>query len=412
MSNANQQSAPTQPSQADIDAAMQALQDAQAACLALGITLPTPGASSTSIAGGNAPDPNALAAGFSAFNQNCPPFHGNMSAMAQQASLSCPNTPLRSGFRSKNEFERVTGKIPIDKFMYGTEDGNWPDWVTRFEGAVKLATNAFGKDRLEELCLEWIPLKLNDAAQPIYARCEKKHSWPELKNELADKLEDPRIRRQWHRQKDAYKKPASISLQVYKANIIGMVDKYSPGLALDKNSHTLELYNRFVAGLETDWREYIEEAIPYTKETIDNAYSFALKYEAKLKRKAVDFVPTAGAMKNVERDRMERTILDVEKLKMKEKEREAQASRSEENQGRRSKEKSSDESSSSSGHSLSNSGKFRKSDFNALGEDSDGEAKKEFIEKTSQAISQALAASMQGMSFRPKGSHKKRTKED
>ena len=188
-----------------------------------------------------------------------------------------------------------------------------------------------------------------------------------------------------------------------------MVDKYSPGLALDKNSHTLELYNRFVAGLETDWREYIEEAIPYTKETIDNAYSFALKYEAKLKRKAVDFVPTAGAMKNVERDRMERTILDVEKLKMKEKEREAQASRSKE-KGRRSKEESSDESSSSSGRSLSNSGKFRKSDFNALGEDSDAEANKEFIEKTSQAISQALAASMQGMSFRPKGSHKKRTK--
>ena len=117
-------------------------------------------------------------------------------------------------------------------------------------------------------------------------------------------------------------------------------------------------------------------------------------------------------MKNVERDRMERTILDVEKLKMKEKEREAQASWSRENQGRRSKEGTSDESSSSSEHSLSNSGKFRKSNFNALGEDSDGEANKEFIEKTSQAISQALAASMQGMSFRPKGSHKKRTKKE
>ena len=233
-----------------------------------------------------------------------------------------------------------------------------------------------------------------------------------MKNELADKLEDPRIRRQWHRQKDAYKKPANISLQVYKANIIGMVDKYSPGLALDKNSHTLELYNRFVAGLETDWREYIEEAIPYTKETIDNAYSFALKYEAKLKRKAVDLVPTAGAMKNVERDRMERTILDVEKLKMKEKEREAQASWSKENQGRRSKERSSDETSSSSECSWSNSGAFRKSDFQAMSEDSDGEAMKELIEKTSQAVTQALAAGMKGMSLRPKGSHKKRTKKD
>ena len=117
-------------------------------------------------------------------------------------------------------------------------------------------------------------------------------------------------------------------------------------------------------------------------------------------------------MKNVERDRMERTILDVEKLKMKEKEREAQASRSEENQGRRSKEKSSDESSSSLERSSSNSGKFRKSNFRALSEDSDEEANKEFIEKTSLAISRALAASMKGMSLQPKGSHKKRTKKD
>ena len=109
---------------------------------------------------------------------------------------------------------------------------------------------------------------------------------------------------------------------------------------------------------------------------------------------------------------MERTILDVEKLKMKEKEREAQASWSKENQGRRSKERSSDETSSSSECSWSNSGAFRKSDFQAMSEDSDGEAMKELIEKTSQAVTQALAAGMKGMSLRPKGSHKKRTKKD
>ena len=134
--------------------------------------------------------PSNLQTAFNVFGQNCPPFQGNM-----WGSRSAPSTPgASSGARAM--FERVTGELPIDKFPYGTPEADWVQWCERFEKAVQVATNAHGQDRLEELCLTWIPLKLNEEAQPIYDKCEHKNaSWPLLKAELADALEDPVIKR-------------------------------------------------------------------------------------------------------------------------------------------------------------------------------------------------------------------------
>ena len=194
--------------------------------------------------------------------------------------------PFRSGFRSKNEFERVTGNIPIDNFPYGKPEADWPLWSAQFERAVKMATNAHGKDRLSELCLLWLPLKLAEEAQPIYDKCEYKDSnWPLLRSELEVAFDDPAMKRDWVRNMDAYKKPAKMSLQVYRANIISLVNRYTPFIAKDKDAYDMELYNRFVNGLDPDWREYIEESIPYGKESLDSAYSQALKYEAKEDKK-------------------------------------------------------------------------------------------------------------------------------
>ena len=80
----------------------------------------------------------------------------------------------------------------MDQFQYGSPDADWIQWVERFERAVQVATNALGQARLEELCLLWVSLKLNDKAQPIYDKCQHKDSnWPLLKGELAEALEDP-----------------------------------------------------------------------------------------------------------------------------------------------------------------------------------------------------------------------------
>lgn len=419
---------------------------------AMGYTLPTlvassAGSSSNPVVQGGVTasgtntgtDPDALQAGWNAFMQNGSTSQGNMFSHASQ---SAPNTPLRPGYRSKNEFERVTGDVPVDKFPYGTTDANWLDWSLRFEKAVQVSTNAYGRDRLEELCLQWISLKLNEEAQPIYSKCENRDkSWPLLRAELAEAFEDPRIKRQWARSMGAYKKTAGMTLQIYRANVIGLVNKYSPGIALDKEAYTLELYNRFVGGLEVDWREYLEESIPYTKETLNNAYSQALKYEAKLAKKGVEFSASA-AMTDAEKDSVEKIRLDLEKVKTQlstnkpqyqggarnsgyRRDRSHDRSRSQgrgsgqgsrrdspfPKRGERRQSSNSGRSGSSTDRSRSGSGSYKKDDLRAIqtgDEDSDSEFNKKFLENAaktmSQAMSQALATSLKGISLKPKSS--------
>ena len=140
----------------------------------------------------------------------------------------------------------------------------------------------------------------------------------------------------------------------------------------------MELYNRFVIGLEADWREYIEESIPYKKESLDNAYSQALKYEAKLAKKGVCF--GAAAMTDKEKDKFGRLRRDVEKLKT-----QLAAERALEE---------SDGSSSSGKGSVSNS--------DSSNDDSDAEHKEHLVEI---AVA-ALSTSMKGLSVRPKDSKK------
>ena len=196
---------------------------------------------------------------------------------------------------NRTSFEKVTQDIPIEKFPFGTQGADWTDWSKRFELAVQAATNAQGRDRLDTLCLLWISLKLNDEALPLYNQCPSKETeWPSLKEELEEAFEDTHVKRSWVRSHEAFKRPDDMSLQVYKAKVIGLVSKYSPATLNDETAHEAELYNRFVGGLGKDWREYIEDSVSFGEETLDEAFHLALKYEEKLKKSA-DF--TGAAMR-------------------------------------------------------------------------------------------------------------------
>ena len=396
------------------------VQEFQAKAAAMGLNPP---AGIFSLASNQAPPPSSNPNSDTSAGANQNLGAGNFAG----SSFSAPTTPQRPGFRSKNEFERVTGDIPIEKFEYGKEEADWQDWSLRFERAVQAATNAYGRDRLEELCLMWIPLKLAAGAQPIYNKCEHRDkNWPLLRAELAEALEDPRIKRRWARHPDAYKKPANVTLQVYRANIIGYVNKYSPAVVADKEAYSMELYNRFVNGLEVDWREYLEDTIPFGKETLDNAYNQALKYESKLAKKSVDF--TVAAMSDAEKDNFEKMRLDMEQMKTQissmAKKPDSWRSRSpkkkKEDGGKESSEKRSYKDSpyrgskdrrsssgqsgrSSAGRSRSGSGnRFRAID--TADEDSDAEATSRFKQQMAEAMAECMAKSMKGLSVRSKNS--------
>ena len=220
-----------------------------------------------------------------------------------------------SGRRAITHYEKIPTDIPITKFAYGKAGADWREYAKRFRRAVKTVTNAATDERLDELCLLWIQLKLPDEAQSIYQGCASKDTdWDMLVDELDEGFEDPLIRRNWIRDLGAYKRPAGMSLQVYKANVIGYVHKYSPAMVKDPKAYAMELYNRFVHGLEPEWKEAIDEAIPFGKETIDRAYNSAIKYE--LKRKESKQVAFSGAaMTDSERDHMQRLRLDVAEIR-------------------------------------------------------------------------------------------------
>ena len=220
-----------------------------------------------------------------------------------------------SGRTASSHYEKIPTDIPIQKFPYGKPGADLREYAKRFRRAVKTVTNAATEERLDELCLMWFPLKLPDEAQSIYQGCQHKDSdWNLLVEELEEKMEDPVIRRNWVRDLGAYKRPAGMSLQVYKANVLGYVHKYSPAVVHCPKSYEMECYNRFVHGLELDWREAIDAGIPFGKETMERAYNQAIKYELRRKEsKQVGF--TGAAMTDSERDQMQRLRLEVAEVK-------------------------------------------------------------------------------------------------
>ena len=225
---------------------------------------------------------------------------------------------VRDTGMGRSPYEEVADNIPIGKFPYGQPGANFKQWVERFEGAVRMGTNCQTPQRLQELCLDWIGLKLNDEAVTIYEECPSKGvDWPKLKEELESELEDTQTRRVWVRSLSAYKKPKDMSLQIFKAKVTSMVAKYSPTTLTDPTAHASELYNRFIWGLEKDMREWIEDSIPYGRETLDNAFNQALKYEAKQRKKhLVTEEPVIGAaMTDVEKNTLEAIRRDLQEVK-------------------------------------------------------------------------------------------------
>ena len=195
--------------------------------------LPHPTTLSPTATGTGTEDPTAGDAGA---NAEADPIVRH-AAPHTHLSNSAPSSPMRGG---RSMFERVTGDIPIEKFPYGKPEADWTKWSRRFDRAVQAATNAFSRDRLEELCLIWIALKLPEDTQPIYSKC------------------------------------------VYKDN---------------------------------EWRDYIEESIPYGKESIDMAYNQALKYKHKIANKKVDF--TGAAMTDSEKNDFKKMQLDMAEVQSK-----------------------------------------------------------------------------------------------
>ena len=351
----------------------------------------------TQIQGGSNPDFAArLTAILDAQNTRIPPppvsnplLQGGGDNVRRSGGLlnSDNDASSASGRGASWQFEKIPMDIPIQKFPYGKPGADLREYATRFRRAVKTVTNALTEERTDELCLMWFPLKLPDEAQSIYQGCEHKDSnWELLIEELEELMEDPIIRRNWSRNLGAYKRPAGMSLQVYKANVLSYVHKYSPTVVKDPKSYEMECYNRFVHGLEFDWREAIDAGIPFGKETIERAYNQAIKYE--LRRKESKQVAFTGAAMT------DRGRSKNEEMKHQNSSHHRQSGQICEVGDYSSTSGESDSSSSSSEEDLRA--------IQSANEDSDSEAIKARAKVMTESISKAILEGMKGLSVKPK----------
>ena len=146
-----------------------------------------------------------------------PPLNGGERDAGRIRTLNTDeddDTASISGCRANTHYEKIPTDIPIAKYAYGKPGADWREYAKRFRRAIKTVTNALTDERLDELCLLWIQLKLPDEAQSIYHGCASKDTdWDRLVDELDEGFEDPLIPRNWIRDFGAYKRPAGMSLQ-------------------------------------------------------------------------------------------------------------------------------------------------------------------------------------------------------
>ena len=88
------------------------------------------------------------------------------------------------------EREPHVHSLAIDKYKQGED---FDLWVQRFEMAVGLAHMVNAPDRLDRkkrLCMEWLPLKIDDATYTTYSNINAQ-TWEVTKSELSRLLTDP-----------------------------------------------------------------------------------------------------------------------------------------------------------------------------------------------------------------------------
>ena len=153
--------------------------------------------------------------------------------------------------------EKIASDLAIDKFEYGNNFADFDSWVKLFEFSIVACTGASKTEpeRVQALCLIWIPLKLNTAAFALYEALsgDKKKEWTTLKQTLSKKFDDPQTRMRYISCVDAYKRNASDSLTIYKAEVIRLVKKYYKSMKEDEESFKEQAYIRFLKGLPNNF---------------------------------------------------------------------------------------------------------------------------------------------------------------
>jgi len=170
--------------------------------------------------------------------------------------------------------ERAAHTIAIDKFVSGTDD--FEEWVSLFEDAVDLGTNAQGADRKKVLYLKWLPFKLDKEALAVY-RQKTKVGWTDIKEEMIQLLIDPQEVYKWQAKKTKVTWDQKESFHQLAARVKRKVDTYDKHLGDD--GRKVEYFFRFREALPKIYRDGIDIGCGRDRQTLEHAKDFALRVQ-------------------------------------------------------------------------------------------------------------------------------------
>ena len=170
--------------------------------------------------------------------------------------------------------ERAAHTIAIDKFVSGTDD--FEEWVSLFEDAVDLGTNAQGVERKKVLYLKWLPFKLDKEALAVY-RQKTKVEWLDIKEEMIQLLIDPQEVYKWQAKKTKVTWDQKESFHQLAARVKRKVDTYDKHLGVD--GRKVEYFFRFREALPKIYRDGIDIGCGRDRQTMEHAKDFALRVQ-------------------------------------------------------------------------------------------------------------------------------------
>ena len=174
----------------------------------------------------------------------------------------------------RNGMGHRPSNVKVDKFDPSQWD--FEDWVLLFERAVRVATSSTNDAVLNNLFLDWLPLKLDWDALLTYKQA-KSRTWPELKAELSNLFIDPQEEYKWQAKVTTIKWDGKESIHKLASRVVRSVNKYDRRLPQDVREE--EYYSRFRSAFKKRIRHMIDMGCPRGSQTIENAKDVVMRNE-------------------------------------------------------------------------------------------------------------------------------------
>ena len=171
-------------------------------------------------------------------------------------------------------YEKPASSINCRDFNSETQD--FDRWVSKFEKAVKLATNVRDDITLHYLYKEWLPLKLDDLASTYLEQIDDAEEWPAMKTQLSDLLVDPQKKLRWRARQWTITWDGKESMHALASRVTRAVDKYDRHLPQDIRDS--EYFVRFRGAFKKPLMRVIDMNCPEGSQTIDTAKDAMMRY--------------------------------------------------------------------------------------------------------------------------------------